>query len=67
MQGSSITVLKLNYFSFISLATFDMENKKKKKRFSNNGITILPYENTKKKKKIRFVAHFNALGQMYLM
>lgn len=47
MQGSRITVLKLNYFSFISLAAFDMENKeKKKKRFSNNGITILPYENT---------------------
>lgn len=32
MQGSSITVLKLNYFSFISLAAFDMENKKKKKK-----------------------------------
>lgn len=32
MQGSSITVLKLNYFSFISLAAFDMENKEKKKK-----------------------------------
>lgn len=46
MQGSSITVLKLNYFSFISLAAFDMENKKKKKKIFkqwNNHTSLWKY------------------------
>lgn len=45
MQGSRITVLKLNYFSFISLAAFDMENKKKKKIFKqwNNHTSLWKY------------------------